>query len=154
MGCTSRNVRSSACEGIICHANRRRKERRNDFISIEVLQSTSCATSRNEGERIHTQMRLITLANLGISFQKHNIHPARTLNSENFCVCLVEWKKWSRLNFYEIQDLPLFLRRFWTLKRECSELHDQWKGKKRPKKKVKIEFRRAQTSNQIFVRKV
>ena len=31
----------------------------------------------------------------------------------------------SRLNFYEIQDLPLFLRRFWALKRECSELHDR-----------------------------
>ena len=60
----------------------------------------------------------------------------------------------SRLNFYEIQDLPLFLRRFWALKRECSELHDRWKGKKRPKRKVKIEFRRDKTSNQIFVRKV
>ena len=29
------------------------------------------------------------------------------------------------LSFYEIQDLPLFLRRFWALKRECSELHDR-----------------------------
>ena len=31
----------------------------------------------------------------------------------------------SRLTFYEFQDLPLFLRRFGTLKRECSELHDR-----------------------------
>ena len=31
----------------------------------------------------------------------------------------------SRLNFYDIQDLPLFLRRFWVLNRECSELHDR-----------------------------
>ena len=43
--------------------------------------------------------------------------------------------QWSRLNFYEIQDLPLFLSRFWALKRECSELHDRWKGKKRLKNK-------------------
>ena len=63
-------------------------------------------------------------------------------------------RDWSRLNFYEIQDLPLFLRRFWALKRECSELHDRWKVKKRPKRKGKIECRRAQTLNQIFVRKV
>ena len=35
--------------------------------------------------------------------------------------------------------MPLFLRRFWTLKRECSELHDRWKGRKRPRK-VKINF--------------
>ena len=34
-------------------------------------------------------------------------------------------KRRSRLNFYEIQDLPLFLRRFWALKRERSELHDR-----------------------------
>ena len=26
---------------------------------------------------------------------------------------------------YEVQDLPLFLKRFWALKRECSELHNQ-----------------------------
>ena len=31
----------------------------------------------------------------------------------------------SRLNFYEVQDLPLFLKRFLALKRECSELHDR-----------------------------
>lgn len=60
----------------------------------------------------------------------------------------------SRLNFYEIQDLPLFLRRFGVLKRECSELYDRWKVKKRPKRKVKMECRRTQTPNQIFVRKV
>ena len=30
----------------------------------------------------------------------------------------------NRLNFSEIQDLPLFLRRFLALKKECSELHD------------------------------
>ena len=60
----------------------------------------------------------------------------------------------SRLNFYEIQDLPLFLSRFWALKRECSELHDRWKVKKQPKRKVKIESGRAQTPNHIFVRKV
>ena len=73
---------------------------------------------------------------------------------ERWRLNLEELKLRSRLNFYEIQDLPLFLRRFWALKRECSELHDRWKGKKRPKRKVKIEFRRAQSPNQIFVRKV
>ena len=79
----------------------------------------------------------------------------------HFCVktkrsilCTFASSYWSRLNFYEIQDLPLFLRRFWALKRECSELHDRWKGKKRPKRKVKIEFRRDKSPNQIFVRKV
>ena len=61
---------------------------------------------------------------------------------------------WSRLNFYEIQDLPYFLWRFLVLKRECSELHDWWKVKKRPKRKVKIEFRRDNSPYQIFVRKV
>ena len=68
--------------------------------------------------------------------------------------CVLPLKQWSRLNFYEIQDLPLFLSRFWALKRECSELHDRWKAQKRPKRKVKIEFRRDKTSNRIFVRKV
>ena len=63
-------------------------------------------------------------------------------------------RHWSRLNFYEIQDLPLFLSRFWALKKECSELHDWWKGKKRPKRKVKMEFRREKSPNQILVRKV
>ena len=32
------------------------------------------------------------------------------------------------------------MRRFWTLKRECSELHDRWKGRKRPKERWRLNF--------------
>ena len=38
--------------------------------------------------------------------------------------------------------------------RECRELHDRWNGKKRSKRKAKIEFRRTLTLNYIFVIKV
>ncbi len=45
------------------------------------------------------------------------------------CIREIQRRRCSPLNFFGIQDLPLFLRCFGALKRKCSELHDRRKGK-------------------------
>ena len=47
-------------------------------------------------------------------------------------------KKFYRTVIFEIQDLPLLLSHFWALKRECSELHDRWKGKNGQKERWRL----------------